>query len=73
MIACAKALMAAGATTIDAIVTHALFPPELVAQTFRGRHPLDPLDRQRAASDQRDHARWHPWPAPCARGEWEQP
>lgn len=30
LIACAKQLMAAGATTIDAIVTHALFPVELV-------------------------------------------
>ena len=29
MIACAKALMSAGATTIEAVVTHALFPEEL--------------------------------------------
>jgi ribose-phosphate pyrophosphokinase len=29
IIACAKALTAAGATTIDAVVTHALFPEEL--------------------------------------------
>ncbi len=29
LIACAKALAAAGAKTIDAIITHALFPPEL--------------------------------------------
>lgn len=29
MIACAKALTAAGATTIDAVVTHALFPEQL--------------------------------------------
>ena len=29
MIACAKALASAGATTIDAVVTHALFPEEL--------------------------------------------
>ena len=29
ILACAKALSAAGAATIDAIVTHALFPPEL--------------------------------------------
>lgn len=28
---CAKGLRAAGATTIDAVVTHALFPPELVS------------------------------------------
>ncbi len=31
---CAKALHAAGAATIDAIVTHALFPPELVHTLF---------------------------------------
>jgi ribose-phosphate pyrophosphokinase len=30
LIACAKALSAAGATAIDAVVTHALFPPELM-------------------------------------------
>ena len=35
LIACAKALAAAGATAIDAIVTHALFPPELVAEFVR--------------------------------------
>jgi len=29
MIACAKALAAVGATTIDAIVTHALFPDDM--------------------------------------------
>jgi ribose-phosphate pyrophosphokinase len=29
LIACAKALVAAGATTIDAVITHALFAPEL--------------------------------------------
>jgi len=29
MIACARALTAAGATTIDAVVTHALFPEQL--------------------------------------------
>ncbi len=29
MIACARALTSAGATTIDAVVTHALFPEEL--------------------------------------------
>jgi ribose-phosphate pyrophosphokinase len=29
MIACAKALYSAGATTIDVVVTHALFPEEL--------------------------------------------
>jgi ribose-phosphate pyrophosphokinase len=34
LIACAKALAAAGATTIDAIVTHALFAPELIGKLF---------------------------------------
>lgn len=34
LIACAKALRAAGASTIDAIVTHALFAPELVGKLF---------------------------------------
>jgi ribose-phosphate pyrophosphokinase len=29
LIACAKALTAAGATTIDAVITHALFAPEM--------------------------------------------
>ena len=29
MIACAKALMVAGAATIDAVITHALFPEQL--------------------------------------------
>jgi ribose-phosphate pyrophosphokinase len=32
LVACAKALIAAGATSIDVVVTHALFPPELVAE-----------------------------------------
>lgn len=32
MIACAKALTAAGATTIDAVVTHALFPERLCTE-----------------------------------------
>ena len=31
MQSCARAVIAAGATSVDAIVTHALFPPELVA------------------------------------------
>lgn len=31
LIACAKALEAAGATTIDAVITHALFPPAMAA------------------------------------------
>jgi ribose-phosphate pyrophosphokinase len=34
LIACAQALRAAGAKTIDAIVTHALFAPELVGKLF---------------------------------------
>jgi ribose-phosphate pyrophosphokinase len=34
LIACAQALRAAGARTIDAIVTHALFAPELVGKLF---------------------------------------
>jgi ribose-phosphate pyrophosphokinase len=34
LIACARALRAAGAGTIDAIVTHALFAPELVGEFF---------------------------------------
>ena len=32
--ACAKALHAAGATTVDAVVTHALFAPELAQALF---------------------------------------
>jgi ribose-phosphate pyrophosphokinase len=32
--ACAKALKSAGVTAIDAVVTHALFPPELVGVLF---------------------------------------
>jgi ribose-phosphate pyrophosphokinase len=31
---CAKAVEAAGATVIDAVITHALFPPELVGKLF---------------------------------------
>jgi ribose-phosphate pyrophosphokinase len=34
LIACARALRAAGAKTIDAVVTHALFAPELVGKLF---------------------------------------
>jgi ribose-phosphate pyrophosphokinase len=30
LIACARALLAAGCKTIDAVVTHALFPPEMI-------------------------------------------
>lgn len=32
LITCAKTLQAAGATVIDAVVTHALFPPEMIEQ-----------------------------------------
>jgi ribose-phosphate pyrophosphokinase len=31
LIACARALQAAGATAIDAVITHALYPPGLAA------------------------------------------
>lgn len=31
VMACAKALLDAGATSVDVVITHALFPPELVA------------------------------------------
>ncbi len=34
LMTCAGALAAAGATRIDAVITHALFPPELVAKLF---------------------------------------
>jgi ribose-phosphate pyrophosphokinase len=34
LIACAQVLRAAGASTIDAVVTHALFAPELVGKLF---------------------------------------
>lgn len=34
LMACAKALTAAGARTVDAVVVHALFAPELVARLF---------------------------------------
>jgi ribose-phosphate pyrophosphokinase len=35
LMTCAKALQAAGATTVDAVVTHALFPPELAARLLQ--------------------------------------
>ena len=35
LVACARALAAAGATTIDAIVTHALFPPATMDELAR--------------------------------------
>ena len=57
MIACARALAAAGATTIDAIVTHALFPRRAVPRHGSVRHSLDPFDTQRAAFHQRHPAR----------------
>ena len=59
LMTCAKALAAAGAKSVDAIVTHALFPPELTGDISARRHSLDPFDQQRAASDQCDRARWH--------------
>lgn len=31
VLTCAKALLAAGAASVDAVVTHALFPPEMIA------------------------------------------
>lgn len=31
LIACAKALLAAGASAVDAVITHALFPPEMAS------------------------------------------
>jgi ribose-phosphate pyrophosphokinase len=34
LMTCAKALAAAGAKSVDVIVTHALFPPELVGKLF---------------------------------------
>ncbi len=34
LMTCAKAVAAAGATVIDAVITHALFPPELVGKLF---------------------------------------
>jgi ribose-phosphate pyrophosphokinase len=35
LVTCAKALQAAGATAVDAVVTHALFPPELEARLLQ--------------------------------------
>jgi ribose-phosphate pyrophosphokinase len=35
LIACAKALTAAGATTIDAVIVHALYPPEAAGEFSR--------------------------------------
>lgn len=35
LIACARALTGAGATTIDAVITHALFAPEMAAEFLR--------------------------------------
>ena len=42
--ASAKALAAAGASAIDAIVTHALFPATERHHIGAGRHRLDPFD-----------------------------
>ena len=57
LIACAKALIAAGATAVDAVITHALFPPDMAVEVQRRRHSLHPLDFQRAAPHQCDPAR----------------
>ena len=57
LIACARALTAAGATAIDAVITHALFPHAMTAEVQGRRHSLGPLDFQRAAPHQRDSAR----------------
>ena len=57
MIACAKALMVAGATTIDAVITHALFPEQLRPRHGRLGYSLGPFDTQRAACHQRHRAR----------------
>ena len=57
LIACAKALTAAGATAIDAVITHALFPPEMATGVRQRRHSFDPFDVQRAAPHQRYSAR----------------
>jgi ribose-phosphate pyrophosphokinase len=35
LIACARSVIAAGATVVDAVVVHALFPPELLADLAR--------------------------------------
>ena len=37
LIACAKALTAAGATAIDTVITHALFPPDLTVDFAKAR------------------------------------
>lgn len=67
LIACAKALKTAGATAIDAVVTHALFPPDLATEftnagirsirsTSSVPHPTNaiPLDDIFAASLRRE-------------------
>jgi ribose-phosphate pyrophosphokinase len=67
LIACAKALKAAGATTIDAVITHALFAPEIatafadagirsVRSTSSVPHPTNaiPLDDILAAALRRE-------------------
>ena len=35
LVACARSVIAAGATAVDAVVVHALFPPELIAEFAR--------------------------------------
>ena len=60
LIACAKALKAAGATAIDVIVTHALFPPEMATEFADAGIRSIRSTIQRAASDQCHPARRHP-------------
>jgi ribose-phosphate pyrophosphokinase len=63
LIACAKALTAAGATAVDAVMTHALFPPDMatafasagirsIRSTSSVPHPTNaiPLDELLAAA-----------------------
>ncbi len=67
LVACAKALAEARATTVDAVITHALFPPEQVAEFTRAGirslrstssvpHPTNaiPLDGLLAAALERE-------------------
>ena len=57
MMSCARAVIAAGATSVDAIVTHALFPPEIDGGLHQVRHPIRSLDDKRAACHECDRAR----------------
>jgi len=60
--ACAKSLTAAGVTTIDAVITHALFAPELMGEFLRAGirsvrstdsvpHPTNAIALDRILSD----------------------